>query len=83
MCAQEQINGNYCKFKCRNMRGSQRKGMVLLMEELWRLRDYRLETLYLSVSIADNYLMKLATTNQKAPCLVTLGMTCLFLAAKL
>ena len=37
----------------------------------------------MSVSIADNYLTKLAMTNQKAPCLVTLGVASLFLAAKL
>ena len=57
--------------------------MVLLMEELWELREYKLETFYLSVSIADHYLMKLAKTKKKAPCLATLGLACLFLAAKL
>ena len=56
--------------------------MILLIEDLQKSRDYKLETFYLGVNIADHYLMKLAVLGQKAPCLVHLSATALLLAAK-
>ena len=57
--------------------------MILLMEKLNKSQKYKLETFYLSVSIADNYLSKLATLGQKAPCLKKLAISCFILAAKI
>ena len=57
--------------------------MILLMEDLVRSKGYNLETLYLAVSIADRYLVNLAVQREKAPCLVTLSVTCLLIAAKI
>ena len=37
----------------------QRKRMVILIEELHRKKKYRIETLFLAVSIADRYLIHL------------------------
>ena len=41
------------------------------------------ETLYVSVSIMDKYLINLSSLNKKAPCLVSLGVTAIMIAAKL
>ena len=57
--------------------------MVLHIEDLWKSRKYKIETFYLAVNIADHYLMKLASLNRVAPCLVHLGTTALLLAAKI
>ena len=57
--------------------------MVILIEDLHRHKGYKIDTLFLAVSIADRYLVNLAVEGQKAPCLVTLGVTCLLMAAKL
>ena len=57
--------------------------MVLLLEELHNIKNYKVETLYLAVSLADRYLVKLALKKTRAPCLVTLAITCLLMAAKL
>ena len=54
--------------------------MVHLIRELHRKKGYRLETLYLAVSIADRYLCYL---RKRAPCLVLLSVASLLLAAKL
>ena len=62
---------------------AQRKRMVILIEDLHRHKGYKIDTLMLAVSIADRYLVNLAVEGQKAPCLVTLGVTCLLMAAKL
>ena len=63
--------------------GEDRKGMVLLLEELNKEEKWKEETLYLAISIADRYLIYLAIRGQKAPCLIVLSVTCLLLAAKL
>ena len=57
--------------------------MILLIEDLYKSRSYKLETFYLAVSIADHYLMKLASQYRPAPCLVHLGATVLLVAAKI
>ena len=57
--------------------------MVILIEELHRKKKYRIETLFLAVSIADRYLINLTVSGREAPCLVNLGVTCLLIAAKL
>ena len=57
--------------------------MVIMMESLHKMHNYKLETLFLAVSIADRYLLYLANRATEAPCLVLLGITAMMLAAKL
>ena len=57
--------------------------MVNLIEDLYLLRQYYLETFYLAVSIADRYLINLTLKEENVPCLVALGVTSLLLAAKI
>ena len=57
--------------------------MVILIETLQQMKEYKDDTLYLAVSLADRYLSVL--TNQKvekSTCPVILAVTCLLLAAK-
>ena len=42
-----------------------------------------LETLYTAVSLADRYLVETVVNKRKLPCLVTLAVTCLLIAAKI
>ena len=60
-----------------------RQRMVMLIEELTALKDYRTETLYLAVSLADRYLSRLAHRRAAAPCLILLAVTCILIAAKM
>ena len=83
MRMQEVLVGNYCKSKSLQVRGSQRKAMIILIEKLHCYRKCAQETLYTAVSIADKYLKKLASLNQTAPDLNLLSVTCLFMASKL
>ena len=83
MCAQEQTLGNFSKQKSLQVKGKERKSMILLMEKLYKSQQYKLETFYLSMSIADNHLAKLASLGHQAPCLKKLGVSCLILAAKI
>ena len=47
------------------------------------MKQYKRETLYLAVSLADRYLVYAAFSKKEPPCLVTLAVTCVLLAAKL
>ena len=47
------------------------------------VKSYKLETLYLAVSLADRYLVNIAVRGEAAPCLINLGITCILMAAKL
>lgn len=76
--------GNYLSENYRlKISSDQRKRMVILIEELHRKKKYRLETLFLAVSIADRYLINLTVSQKPAPCLVNMAVTCLLLSAKL
>ena len=57
--------------------------MVLLIEQLHEIKQYKVETLYTAVGLADRYLKKIISLKRKIPCLITLGVTCLLMAAKL
>ena len=57
--------------------------MVILIEELNLLKEYKLETLYLAVSLADRYLVNIAIKGQPSPNLIALAVTSILLAAKL
>ena len=60
-----------------------RANMVNLIEQIHAVKDYRTETLYLAVSLMDKYLAILTMDNRTPPCLITLSVTCLLMAAKL
>ena len=55
----------------------------MLIQELHRLKNYRVETLYLASSIVDRYLAKQAAENVACPNLVHLAVVGILLAAKL
>lgn len=57
--------------------------MIKLMERLCDIKAYKEDTLYLSISLADRYLLYLSHTNKPAPVLVSLGAITVFIAAKL
>ena len=57
--------------------------MVQLIEQLHRIKNYKIYTLYEAVSLADRYLVTLAVKKEKTPCLAMLAVTCLLMAVKL
>lgn len=57
--------------------------MVLLIEALYEMKEYKIETLFLAVNLADRYLVFVAFHEAEVPYLVTLAMTCILVAAKL
>ena len=86
MLRDEYAIGNYLNAESETwlcISGEDRKSMVLLLEELNEEEEWNDETLMLAVSIADRYLYNLSREKVMAPCLVTLSVTCLMLAAKI
>jgi hypothetical protein len=57
--------------------------MITLMEDLNRMKEYKDDTLFLSTSIADRYLVNLAVKQAASPCLIKLAIVCTLMAAKL
>ena len=57
--------------------------MVILIEELHALKEYKVETLYLAVSFADRYLVNVAVKKEQAPNLIQLAVVSLLMAAKM
>ena len=57
--------------------------MVMLIEEFNNLKGYKTDTLYLAVSLADKYLVNIAVKGEKAPCLISLAVVCILMAAKM
>ena len=49
------------------LKPGQRKGMMVLIEDLQKGRGYKLETFYLAVSLADHYLATMAREEKPAP----------------
>ena len=60
-----------------------REQLVLVIESLHDTKGYKLETLYLAVSLADRFLAKTMAAGEPKPCLLTLPVTCLIIAAKI
>ena len=60
-----------------------RSKAIMLIHHLTEGLALRPETLYVSASIMDKFLINLAAADEKAPCLVTLAITCVMLANKL
>ena len=46
-------------------------------------RKYGIETFYLAVNVADHFLSNMARMSRPAPCLLTLAVTSLLIAAKI
>ena len=63
MLNSEYIIGNYLDSTENKLdiTAKQRKLMVMIMEKLNDMQNYKLETLFLAVSIADRYLLSLAS----------------------
>ena len=63
MLNSEYIIGNYLDSteSKLDITAKQRRLMVLIMEKLNEMQNYKLETLFLAVSIADRYLLSLAS----------------------
>ena len=85
MIRQEEAIGNYTSLEgCPlQITSHARQQMVSLIEELHTIKQYKIETLYLAVSLADRYLVYIAFSDKKAPCIVTLAVTCVLIAAKI
>ena len=83
MRLQERAIGNFCKYKCLNVRGSERKSMIVLVEKLCAIRKSNRATLYSSVAISDRYLKSLVRKGKSAPDLNLLIVTSFFIASKL
>ena len=69
-----------CKFKYLK---DARETMVLMIEEIHKIKGYREETLYYAVSIADKLLNCQSLSGKDAPSLIHLGIVCVLIAAKL
>ena len=57
--------------------------MIALIEDLHSKKNYKEETLFLAVSIADRYLVNLTVSKKQPPCLTSLAVISLLLPAKL
>lgn len=82
---QEIAIGDYTKHSSKVMKvnNEARSHMVFLIEEIHRLKEYKEETFYSAVSLADRYLVYLTVSNQHPPCLIRLAIICCLMAAKL
>ena len=85
MLRQEYAIGDYVKSQNCSLKMTDytRQQMVMLIEDLALLKEYKPETLFLAVSIADRYLINIAVERKTAPCLITLAVVCILMAAKL
>ena len=75
--------GNYLTGSDVNLDNYSRQQIVLLIEDLYEVKQYKVETLYLAVSIADRYLVKVFQNGRELPCLLTLSIIVLIMAAKI
>ena len=66
-----------------NISNFARSQMVKLIEQLCFIKKYRIETIFLAVSIADRHLVSCFVMKKEVPCLIRLTATCTLIAAKL
>lgn len=85
MLAEEYAIGDYIHIKNSSVHVSEeaRHHMVTLLEELNSLKAYKEETFFLACSLADRYLVNVAVSRQKSPCLIRLAIVCTLMSAKL
>ena len=72
--------GDYTKSG--DLSNEKRNSIISLVEKLAELKNYKMETLSLAVSIVDRYLAKV-DKNERVKCLGSIAVSCLLLAAKL
>ena len=86
MLAQERLIGNYTnsdnptKWQITH---EERVHLALLIKSLSESKKYKEETHYLAISLADRYLECQTRSHETLPCLVSLGLVCLLIAAKI
>ena len=61
----------------------ERSHLIVVVEELIRLKEYKEETFYIACSIADRYILSLAKSNHQPECLMNLAVTVVLMSAKL
>ena len=85
MLQREQIIGDYISIPQNsvNMTEDIRVYMMTVIFEVHRIKNYKEETLYLAINLADRFLNSLATNQQPSPCLIRLSYVCILMAAKL
>ena len=57
--------------------------MITVILEIQKFKNYKEETLFLAISLADRYLAKLMQIGQHSPCLIHLSFVCILMAAKM
>lgn len=57
--------------------------MVILIDKIAKLKDYKEDTFYLAVSLADRYLVHIAVLGRSMPSLTVLAVSAILMAAKL
>lgn len=67
----------------KRVQDQERRELVLVIEELCRLKSYKEDTLYIACSIADRYIFSLFKSNHSPECLMNLAVTAILMAAKL
>lgn len=60
-----------------------RQHILFLMEEIHKLKEYKEETFFTAVSLADRYLVYLSVSKCKPPCFIKLAIVCCLIAAKM
>ena len=86
MLEKEFAIGNYLTHEAMQdlcIKSEDRKSMVYLLEELNEAEGWKQETLFQAISIADRYLNHRAKLGKPAPCLISLAVTSLMIAAKI
>lgn len=66
-----------------SLSSKKREKMIVIIQELHRLKNYKVETLFMASAIADSYLSLLSQLNRRIPDMVQLGVICILMAAKL
>lgn len=84
MLRDDKPNGDYVSdYPDNNIDEEKRQQMVMLLEELHEIKKYKVETLYTAISLADRYLIQIAKNKMETPCLLTLSIVCILMAAKI
>ena len=87
MLKEEQAIGNYIdaeNLPSTIISKSCRKFLIQMVQSLHQVKNYKEETLYLAISIADRYLVNLVIRGEDKPVdFPSLAVSCLFLAAKI
>ena len=87
MLQTEQAVGNYTQYsnasKNFSVSNEQRREMIILIDKIAKIKDYKEETFFQAVSLADRYLVHVAVLGRKMPSLMVLGVTTILMAAKL